>query len=202
MPTYVDEKRRRIEQFAEYLRLMGLRRHKVVKDTCFIVFDDTPPEDTESPKIKESVAIRADCLAGGGSASGSAESGESPSSDSHGGEPQPRFVQFAFMQACFYMELPNNTVFPPEVEQILRHSMGFFWAKDRPDLPWVRRCWKDMVKWNPLQKVYLYRDEESAATDMAFILFDVWKFPVDSPLYVKAASFGTDHRFENGKRIE
>ena len=102
------------------------------------------------------------------------------------------------MQACFYMELPNNTVFPPEVEQILRHSMGFFWAKDRPDLPWVRRCWKDMVKWNPLQKVYLYRDEESAATDMAFILFDVWKFPVDSPLYVKAASFGTDHRFENG----
>ena len=49
--------------------------------------------------------------------------------------------------------------------------------------------WKDMVKWNPLQKVYLYRDEESAAEDMAFILFQIWNFPVDSPLYVKAASF-------------
>ena len=100
------------------------------------------------------------------------------------------------------MELPNNTVFPPEVEQILRRSMGFFWAQGRPDLRWVRRCWKDMLKWNPLQKVYLYRDEETAAEDMAFILFQVWKFPVDAPLYVKAAAFDTQHRFENGKRID
>jgi len=30
MPTHLDEKRRRIAQFAEYLRLMSLRRHKVV----------------------------------------------------------------------------------------------------------------------------------------------------------------------------
>jgi hypothetical protein len=59
-----------------------------------------------------------------------------------------------------------------------------------------------MVEWNPLQKVYLYRDEESAAEDMAFILFQVWNFPVDSPLYVKAASFNTAHRFERGKRID
>ena len=108
MPTYVDEKRRRIEQFAEYLRLMGLRRHKIVKDTCFIVFDDTPPEDSASPKIKESVAIRVDCLVGGGSALGPEESGESPSSDGHGGEPQPRFVQFAFMQACFSWSCPTT----------------------------------------------------------------------------------------------
>ena len=41
------------------------------------------------------------------------------------------------------------------------------------------------MKWNPLQKVYLYRDEESAAEDMAFILFQVWKFPVDWRWYVR-----------------
>jgi len=117
MPTYLDEKRRRIRQLAEYLRLMGLRAHKVVRDSSFIIFDDAPPEDAESPKLKESVAIKADCLADGGSASGG-----------HGAEGLPkhgkprkrrsRYLQFAFMRDCFYLELPNNTVFPQEVEQI------------------------------------------------------------------------------------
>ena len=202
MPTFLEEKYRRIEQFAEYLRLMGLRRHEVVKDNCFIVFGESPPEDTESPKLKESVAIKVDCLADGGSGSGGGESGENPSNDWHGGDTPSRYLQFAFMQDLFYIELPNNTIFPPEHELILRQKMGFFWAKERWDLWWVRNNPKDMEKWNPLQKVYLYHDEESAAEDMAFILFQVWNFPVDSPLWIKAASFETDHRFENGKRID
>ncbi len=200
MTTFAGEKRRRLAQFAEYLRLMGLRRHKVVKnDDCFIIFDDTSPDDAESPKLKESVAIKVDCLANGGSASCGGEA-ESLPSDSQGEE--KRYLQFAFGQDCFFMDLPNNTVFPPEVEQILTHSMGFYWAKNRTDLRWVRGNWENTVTWNPLQKVYLYRDEESAAEDMAFILFQVWNFPVDSPLYVKAASFHTHHRFEQGKRID
>ena len=70
MPTYTDEKQRRISQFAEYLRLMSLRRHKVVHEDCFIVFDDSPPEDAKSPKLKESVAMNVDCFSRGGSASG------------------------------------------------------------------------------------------------------------------------------------
>jgi hypothetical protein len=202
MPSYLDEKRRRIQQFAEYLRLMGLRRHKVVKDDCFIIFDESPPEDADSPKLVESVAIPVDCLAEGGSAGGGGEAGECQANDWQGGGAQPRYLQFAFTQDCFYLELPNNTVFPPEVDQILRHSMGFYWAKNRPDLRWVRGCWEDMVRWNPLQKVYLYHDEESAAEDMAFILFQVWNFPVDSPFWIKAASFHTEHRFQQGMQIE
>lgn len=201
MPTFTEEKRRRIEQFAQYLRLMGLRRRKVINEDCYIIFDDSLPDDAESPKLKESVAIKVDCLAGGDSASGIGESGENSANDWQG-ESQPRYIQFAFRQECFYMELPNATVFPPETQQILRHRMGFYWAKNRPDLRWVRGCWKDMVKWEPLQKVYLYRDEESAAEDMAFILFQVWNFPVDSPLYITAASFRTKHPFEGSKRID
>jgi hypothetical protein len=100
------------------------------------------------------------------------------------------------------VDLPNATIYPQEAEQILRCRQGFYWAKSRTDLRWVRRNWELMVKYNPLQKVYLYRDEESAAEDMAFILFQIWHFPVDSPFYVKAASFHTNHRFEWGKRIE
>ena len=84
MPNYLDEKRRRIAQFAEYLRLMSLRRHKVVKDDCFIIFDDSPPDDADSPKLKESVAIKVDCLADGGSASGGGKPGENPLNDWQG----------------------------------------------------------------------------------------------------------------------
>ncbi len=201
MPTYLDEKRRPIDQFAEYLRLMGLRARKVAKDSCFIIFNEDPPEDAESPKLRESVAITVDCLTEGGSASGGpGDADELPQESSR--ELPARYIQLAFMRDCFYLELPNNTVFPPEAEQILRCRLGFYWAKDRPDLRWVRANWKDMLTWEPLQKVYLYRDEESAAEDMAFILFQIWHFPVDTPLCVKAASFHTKHRFEHGKRID
>ena len=201
MPTFLEEKRRRIEQFADYLRLMGRRRHEIVKDNCFIVFEESPPENAESPKLKESAAIKVDCLADGGSAFGG-EPGQNVSNDWHGGDTPSRFIQFAFMPECFYLELPNNTIFPPEDVLILRQKMGFYWAKDRTDLWWVRNTMKDMEKWNPLQKIYIYHDEESAAEDMAFILFQVWMFPVDSPLYVKAGSFEAGHRFEDGKRID
>jgi hypothetical protein len=200
MPTFNEEKRRRIEQFADYLRLMGLRRHKFTKGDCYIVFDDSPPEDAESRQLKES-AIKVDCLADGDSASGSEAASDCPTSDWQGGEAQTRYVQFAFRPDCFYMELPNATLFPQEAEQILRHRPGFYWAKNRPDLRWVRRNWKDMVKWEPLQKVYLYGDEESAAEDMAFILFQVWNFPVDSPLYIKAGVFGSK-QFDLSEQID
>jgi hypothetical protein len=203
MPTYLDEERRRIAQFAEYLRLMGLRHHKVVKhDACFIIFDEAPPDDAESPKLKKRVAIEVDCLTGGGSASGGRGGVEGLPKPGKPRKRRFRYIQFAFQRDNFYVELPNNTVFPPEVEQILRCRQGFYWAKNRLDLRWVRANWKDMVKWDPLQKVYIYRDEESAAEDMAFILYQIWHFPVDTPLYVKAASFHTNHRFEWGKRIE
>ena len=201
MSTYVNEKRRRIEHFAQYLRLMGLRRHKVVKEDCFCIFEESAPEDTENPCIKESAAIKVDCLANGGSTPGGDDAGESPREDWSPGEPF-RYIQFAFRRECFYLELPNNTVFPYEAELILQQRPGFYRAENRPDLRWVRSNWKDMLKWNPLQKVYLYRDEESAAEDMAFILFDVWKFPVDWLWYIKASAFHTKHRFEQGKPLD
>jgi hypothetical protein len=137
MSTYLEEKRRRIEQFAQYLRLMGLRARKVVHDDCFIIFDEKKPEDADAPKIKESVAITADCsTAGDWTITGL---GDGPAEDSWPDESssRSRYIQFAFMRDCFYLELPNNTVFPPEVEQILRCRTGFYWAKNRLDLRWV-----------------------------------------------------------------
>jgi hypothetical protein len=198
METYVDEKHRRIEQFAAYLRLMGQRRHKVVKgDSCFIIFDDSFPQEADAPRIKESVAIAVPSWRKNSSAGGDVEE-----TQPRGGPKETcRFIQFVFMRDCFYLDLPNNTVFPNEAAQIFRQRRGFYYARKRSDLVWVRVNWRNIVRWNPLQKIYLYRDEESAAEDMAFILFQVWKFPVDWRWYVTAAAFRTGHRFEQGRPL-
>ena len=112
-----------------------------------------------------------------------------------------RYIQIAFLRDCFYLEMPKITLFPNEAALILRQRLGFYYARNRPDLRWVRRNWEDIVKWDPLQKVYLYRDEESAAEDMAFIFFQVWKFPVDWRWYITSAAFHAKHRFEQGATL-
>ena len=201
MTTYLDEKRRRIEQFAEYLRLMGLRRRKIVKeDDCYLIFDESAPEGVDAPQVKESAAVKVECLANGGLEPGGDDSAELPAPDWSPEKPF-RYIQFAFRRDCFYLELPTYTLLPHEAELILRQRSGFYWAKDRQDLRWVRANWKDIVKWNPLQKIYLYRDELSAAEDMAFVLFHVWKFPVDWRWYVTAAAFHANHKFEQGRPL-
>ena len=61
MPTVAERKQRRIEQFAQYPRLMGLRRHKVVEhDDRFIIFDEMRPKNADAPKIEESATIATD----------------------------------------------------------------------------------------------------------------------------------------------
>jgi hypothetical protein len=156
MATYLDDKRRHIEQFADYLRLMGLRRHKIVKgDDCYIIFDESAPEGVDAPQVKETAAVRVDCLANNGPASEGGNSLELPSPDWSPEKPF-RYVQFAFRRDCFYMELPNYTLLSHEAELILQQRTGFYWAKDRQDLRWVRANWKEIEKWDPLQKIYLY----------------------------------------------
>jgi hypothetical protein len=46
---------------SQYLRLMGLRRHKVVEhDDRFIIFDEMRPKNADAPKIAESATIATD----------------------------------------------------------------------------------------------------------------------------------------------
>jgi hypothetical protein len=47
-----------------------------------------------------------------------------------------------------------------------------------------------------------YGDERSAAENMAFVWFDVWRFPVDSRLYVTAAAFAEQTDWEQGFPIQ
>ena len=84
------------------------------------------------------------------------------------------------------MDMPIQTLYKAEAEQILRSRKGFFYLKDRPQFTLYE---EDVEGYDPFRKIYVYGDEDSAAEDMAFIFFQVWKFPVDWRFYVKASSF-------------
>jgi len=123
-----------------------------------------------------------------------------PAFDPGGSEP-PRFLQFAFLQDRFYLELPKSTLAAAEAQRLLTERHGFYWAREHCDYWWVNADWEAMLKWDPLQKLYLYRDEDSAAEDMAFVLYDVWKFPLDQPWYINAGCFETAESFDTGKSL-
>lgn len=59
-----------------------------------------------------------------------------------------------------------------------------------------------MEKFNPLRKVYAYGDERSAAEDMAYVWFNVRKFPVDWRFYVTAGAFDEKSNWEKGFPID
>ena len=112
---------------------------------------------------------------------------------------QSRYVQFSFEKNWFCLDMPLETLFRPEALQILRDRMGFFYLRDRTEFTLYD---EDVEGHEPFRKVYIYGDERSAADDMAHIFFTVWKFPVDSRLYVKSAAFSGKHEWEKGYPIE
>ena len=69
---------------------------------------------------------------------------------------------------------------------IQRDRSGFFYLRDVPRWTLLK---EDVAGHNPFRKVYLYGDERSAAEDIAYIFFDLWKFPVDWQFFVYAALF-------------
>ena len=162
MTNYSDEKHRRIEQFAKYLRLMGLRRRKFVEDDdCFAIFDESAPAgiDAPQPRNRRRSRWKPPPTAARHPTRTTRRTRRRPTVV--GKAPPLRPVRFG--EDCFYVDLSNRALLPHEAESILQQRAGFYWAKDRPNLRWVRTNWKDVVKSNPLQKVYLYRDEQSGS---------------------------------------
>jgi len=84
-----------------------------------------------------------------------------PAFDPGSSEP-PRFIQFAFLQDRFYLELPKSTLAAAEAQRLLTERHGFYWARKHRDYWWVNADWEAMLKWDPLHKLYLYRDEDAA----------------------------------------
>lgn len=193
LPDYSAERTRRIAQFAERLGRMDQRSRS---GGCYIVFNENPDPREANPGLKRSLRMPA-LVGAAASSSGPAEPGDPAPRQQ---QPPPRFVQFAFEETLFYMDLPRTTLEQAEAERLLRDRPGFFRMADRPRFPFYRR--RTVDAFNPVCKAYLPGDLESAAGDLACVVFDLWNFPVDWRFYVTAGAFDGTARFESDSPLE
>ncbi len=195
------------KQFTDYLKKMHQRAHIEGHGCCFIIFEESPDDDGSDEHLDESVELP---MALVNDAARTADSGDSPLDDSmlihapredfwQSDKGPKRFVQFSFERNWFCLDMPNNTLFKPEADKILRERSGFFYLRD---LPQFTLYGEDVEGHDPFRKIYLYGDERSAAEDIAYIFFDVWRFPVDWTFYVTAAAFGDGPSWESDQRME
>lgn len=214
MPTYHEERLRRVGQFTSFVKAMEERTHREAQSDCFLIFAESP----KSPRVgnaslhasKElAMPVEEPVLARAGKPDflttnpglftndGLYPSETPPQSQSN--PESPRFVQFLFRQRTFSMDLPNTTIFPPEIERLLRDRSGFV-----PEAMIGRPLtFEEHVQlFDPVSKEYLYGDEQSVAEDTAYVFFDLWRFPVNTRLFVDAAAFDGTHRWERGHPIE
>jgi len=202
MNDYTDERQSKILMFERWLKLMVQHRADERLLDCAITFSENPPQGYNSPRLEESralplpVALMAQQDAGAGGVDfleqdiirvPASDNGDGGGSDGHGAR---RYLQFAFMKRTFYMDLPKNTVWPEEARQLIARSPGFFYLRDGR-FPWMSfESWQKTVReWNPLQKEYLNSDTRGAAEDMAYILFTLWRFPLDWQFYRRTLVF-------------
>jgi hypothetical protein len=209
MFDYRQELERRVAQFAGYLKKMHHRAHEEIHGNCFIIFSERPVTgDSDEPSLSESVKPALEVVAAVFDDVGINNTTvidhevefDLPDEGWREDDSQDRFIQFSFERNWFCVDLPLQTLFRNEVEKILRSRNGFFYVRDRPEFTLKG---EEIDGYDPFRKVYIYGDEESAAEDMAFILFQVWRFPVDWRFFVTAAPFGdkkTD--WENGTPVE
>lgn len=208
MFDYRQEQTRRIGQFAGYLKAMHHRAHVEAHGACFIIFNEQPSEPdfgarqlTEvAQPVRDLVIPDSDCA---GSESRGVTDGDVgidlPDDGWRDDNTRGRFIQFSIERNWFCLDMPRQTLFRAEAEQILRHRRGFFYLRDRPEFTLTG---EDVDGYDPFRKIFIYGDEDSAAEDLAFIFFQVWKFPVDWRFYVTAGAFGHRTDWERGTPVE
>jgi hypothetical protein len=90
-----------------------------------------------------------------------------------------RFVQFWFSGESFRIDLPNTVLTKAETAIIMRDRPAFFFANTHSKTDGRKAA---VSRFNPLCREYTGGEEKTAADDMAFILFDIWKLPLDMRL--------------------
>ncbi|MCE9582758.1 MAG: hypothetical protein K8T20_09715, partial [Planctomycetes bacterium] len=199
----VEERRRRVLQLENYLALMSRRVRQEGKGESYAVIDEEPEVGAEN-------GMR---LAGRVRAAASVDDVAEQRDDQRNDpdpyfvrEPDPwtvrerslRFMQFGFCEKWFFMEMTISTLAASEAARLLDERTGFRYAGTGQ--PWGYRTTL-VRRHDPFGKVYLYGDEGVAAEDAAWVWFNLWKFPLDSALLVRAASFDGRFRFEHGHRL-
>lgn len=205
MFDYRQELERRIGQFRSFLQPMNQRAHDIACGSCFMIFEERKPGQEQAPSLSsdQEQALEALRQAFEGLGLLQARDADSefelPVEGWREDDSSNRFIQFTFEEKCFHMDMPLQTLFREEAEQILRQRKGFFYLRDRKQFTLKG---EDVEGYDPFRKVYVYGDEESAAQEMSFIFFQIWKFPVDSRYFVSAKAFSGNHEWEQGVPIE
>lgn len=209
MDGYVPPRARFRQRVADELRLMIQRCRALEDQDCFWILElDKPDEKVAGVAVARRARSRSRprVLARPGLDDGPDSLGPllPPMSETAPPGERPgrnRFVQFLMPAGhpWFMMDLPSCTLDPIEGEILLRERTRFFRAKDRPALAYSQKTVKEH---DPVCRQYLVGDEEDAADDIAFVLFDLYSLPVTTPLYLTAASFeGCSCWFERGEAL-
>ena len=210
MPTeYLFVKKRRISQFASGLSPMHQRTVKLVRDCCFAIIEERYGDEM----LLRTLSAAAPCQAGVRASTAMANcSGQSDSlgfeqdglpddrvvdgwseNGWRGDNRSNRFIQFVFLERHFEMDLPRPMLWPEEAKQILRDRSGFHFMRESPS----GKNRSTIAKFNPLRKAYVHGDVATAAEDVAWIFFDLWRFPVDSQLFL--TTFGGKYQWDSGR---
>ncbi len=202
MFDYAAEKQRRIQQFAHVFEPMHHRTVNVVMDCCFLRIEErenpwSSKRSLEASRVNEKVLSNAviDTLEGsfettpdieGWSDNGWREDDQSC-----------RYVQCVFLEKHFEIDLPRPTLWPMEAKQLLQRRNGFFFLGERGGAETQASV---IERFHPLRKAYVHGDHYSVAEDVAYIFFDLWRFPIDTRLFL--STWGGRNQWDSGRPLD
>lgn len=91
------------------------------------------------------------------------------------------FAQFQMEPSGLMLDLPTTSVDGEARERLLAAGLGLARAAEIPEL---RPSDADIRDFDPLRKDYDWQDGESAARDLAFLLFDFFGAPRTGPIFL------------------
>lgn len=184
------ELNRRTEQFRGYLDSMRHRYSGVVGEDCTLQF-------TASPNFIETEEKGLFATIVGWLTPGRESEEQSEESEKH------RIIQVMFNEDWFFMDLQfPMTLSAAEAKEISSKREGFSLASKDKDWELLNSVGEVSDASDALMKVYAYGQEREAAEDVAFVVFEIWKLPMDSPLYAWAESMSMAQRWEQGEAFE
>ena len=177
MTAYLPVKERFRHRIAAELRLLAERARAGGEGPCFWVLSNQAPDEDEP--VRQSGRFRKAGARSPGRCAAGTDTGPDPLVPS-------RFIQVLLDSAkpYFVLDLPSSTLDENETEMLLRDRLGFVRAKERPALGYDAET---LEAFDPVCKQYLVEDEERAAEDIAYVLFDLWALAPDASLFVSTA---------------
>ncbi|MEI7836064.1 MAG: YbjN domain-containing protein [Planctomycetota bacterium] len=110
-----------------------------------------------------------------------------------------RTVQFCFESEWFSIDIPGTALAEGEDVRLLEATRRLYREVDSPDAGIGEP--KDLAAYGPICRKYIYGDEQEAAEDACFVLYEFMRLNPDAELYVKAASFKGGHDWEQGEPL-